>query len=92
MSAGLDYYTSTLSFEQDQVRRYVVRLLFGGALPEWVRLYECIGSGTTKLRKDLRPVHENQRLTEYLDIAENVPARSARIYVFRRAADLGRTS
>src|SRR5260221_5612551 len=90
MKAGLDYYTSTLSFEQDHVRRCTVRLLFAGERPDWVRLYECGGSGRTKLLKDLPPVRENQGLTEYLDIADEMEAQSARIYVLSRpGAPLG---
>ena len=37
MKAGLEYYTSRLSFGQDHVRRSTVRLLFFGERPAWVR-------------------------------------------------------
>jgi hypothetical protein len=37
-----------------------------------------------KLLKDMRPVREEKDATEYLDGADDVPARSARIYVFCR--------
>jgi hypothetical protein len=84
MKAGLEYYTSTLSFGQDQVRRSTVRLRFFGERPVWVRVYECAAAGGAKLLRDLRPARENQKLTEYVDIAEHVPAQSAKIYVFWR--------
>jgi hypothetical protein len=85
MKAGLEYYTSTLSFGQDEVRHSTVRLLFFGARPSWVRVYECANSGNAKLIKDLRPLRKDQRFTEYLDIAEDVRAQSARVYIFWRA-------
>jgi hypothetical protein len=49
-------------------------------------VYECDASGATKLLKDLRPSRETAQLIEYTDLARDVPAQSARIYVFRRAA------
>src|SRR2546428_179559 len=45
MKAGLEYYTSTLSFGQDQVQRCTVRLLFVGVHPAWMRVYESDASG-----------------------------------------------
>jgi hypothetical protein len=86
MKAGLEYYTSTLSFGQDQVRKSTVRMVFFGGRPAWVRVYECAPSESAKLLKSLRPLLENQEYGEYLDIGEDVPAQSARIYVFSRAA------
>lgn len=91
MKAGLEYYTSTLSFAQDRVQRHSVRLVFARHHPEWLRVYECSASGNTKLLRDLRPIRETQELTEYLDVAEDLPAKSARIYVFRRNALGGRS-
>lgn len=85
IKAGMGYYTSTLSFGQGQVRRCAVRLSFWGDRPAWVRAYECAGTGATKLLKDLRPVLENREVSEYLDIAEDAKAQSARVYVFWRA-------
>ena len=66
--------------------RYSVCLIFVGEPPDWVRVYEPSASGGAKLLKDLRPSHENRGFSEYLDIAEDVEAQSARIYVFSRAA------
>jgi len=84
MKTGLEYYTSTLSLGQDNVRRSVVRLLFVGRQPEWLRVYECDLSGNATLLKDLKPTRESKELSQYLDIAEGVAAQSARIYLFWR--------
>jgi len=85
MKAGVEYYTATLSMEQELIPRYSVRLIFEGGAPEWVRLYECRHSGDTLLIKDLSPVHADLRRAEYRDASENVSAQSARIYIFRRS-------
>ena len=92
MKAGLEYYTSTLSFGQDQVRRCTVRLLIFGTRPGWVRVYECAASGKTRLLKDLPPVTESLEFSEYVDVAEHLEAQSARVYVFWRAAAVARHS
>jgi hypothetical protein len=84
MKAGLEYYTSTLSLGQEQVRHSVVRLLFVRQYPEWVRVYECDKFGATTLLKDLRPARENMELSEYVDAAEGLAAQSARVYLFWR--------
>ena len=89
MKTGLEYYTSTLSFGQDQVRRCTVRLMFLGERPAWVRVYECSASGHAVLLKNLRPFRETQEVSEYLDVSEYLEAQSARIYVFWRAAAPG---
>jgi len=92
MKAGLEYYTSTLSFGQDEVRRSTVRLLFLGQPPAWVRAYECADSWSPQLLKDLRPLREDRQCSEYLDIGEHQQAQSARIYVFWRALGTSKKS
>jgi hypothetical protein len=87
MKSGVEYYTSTMSVAQERVPTSTVRLVFLGERPEWLRVYECGASNATKLLKDLRPSHETARLVEYTDLASDVPAQSARIYVFRRTGD-----
>jgi len=84
MKSGVDYYTSTVSVDQSQIQTSTVRLVFRDNRPVWVRVYECGSDGDAKLVRDLRPVREKKQFTEYLDIAENRPAQSARIYVFDR--------
>ena len=85
MQAGLEYYTSTLSFGQDQVRSSTVRMVFVGARPEWLRVYECAASGGVKLLKALSPLCQNAQRCEYLDVAEDIQGQSARVYIFWRA-------
>lgn len=87
MKSGVEYYTSTMSVAQERIPTCTVRLVFLSDRPEWLRVYECGASGATKLLKDLRPSRETARLIEYTDLASDVPAQSARIYVFRRIAD-----
>jgi hypothetical protein len=87
MKSGVEYYTSTLSVAQDRIQKSRVRLVFLSGRPEWLRVYECGMAGTTKLLKELRPSRDTAQLTEYTDIANDVLAQSARIYVFRRTAD-----
>ncbi len=81
---GFGYYTSTLSFAQDRVRRCVVRLIFAGKGPEWMRVYECAPSGQTTLVKSLAPLRQDRELSEYLDVVEDRQGRSARVYAFWR--------
>ena len=89
MTRGIDYYTATLSFAQDRVGRYSSRLSFAHDRPAWVRVYEQRPGCEARLLNDLRPVHEDAGTSEYLDVAADVPASSARIYVFMRKADEG---
>lgn len=88
MKSGQEYYTSTVSFEQDKIPHYMVRLTFLHDRPKWLRVYEGGTSGRTALLKDLRPFRETSGASEYYDAAENVPAKSARIYVFERASSI----
>jgi hypothetical protein len=84
MKAGIDYYTTTLSFDQAIVPEYSARLRFLRGRPRWVRVYECRAGGTAALLRDLAPRSPKTGVREYLDTGENVPAESARIYVFLR--------
>jgi hypothetical protein len=84
MNAGIDYYTATLSFAQETVPSYTARLRFEHDRPRWVRVYECRPSGTVSLLRDLRPSDGKAGSQEYVDIGENVPAASARVYLFQR--------
>jgi len=88
---GCGYYTSTLSFDQDRVRHWTVRLLFVGGRPNWVRAYDCDAAGDTTLLKALRPVRQNGESAEYLDTDENVTGQATRLYLFWRTADLKTT-
>lgn len=86
VKTGFGYYTSTLSFTQDRVRRCEVRLIFAGPTPSWLRVYECSAQRRPVLLKTLPPVRQATDSCEYLDIEEERPGQSARIYIFWRDA------
>jgi hypothetical protein len=83
---GLGYYNSTLSFGQEKVPRCSVRLLFLGAKPRWVRIYQCDAFRLPTLLRELPPTRIQSGATEYLDVGEDLSARSARIYLFCRSS------
>jgi hypothetical protein len=85
ITAGSGYYTSTLSFAQNRLRRYTVRLIFVGSAPTWVRAYEC-SSQQAILLKSLTPSRHEQGLIEYVDEVKDAKGRSARVYSFWRDA------
>jgi hypothetical protein len=84
VKAGTDYYTATLSFDQDSIRNFSVQLSFLHGPPQWVRVYECHIAGKAQLLRDLRPRRIVAGAREYADVASNVPGQSARIYLFSR--------
>lgn len=82
LTPGIQYYTSTLSFEQKSVQRLAVHIIFIGEGPDWLRVYECNSKGQPELVSDLRPVKQDENSCEYIDVAENTPGQSVRIYIF----------
>jgi hypothetical protein len=84
MKAGVDYYSSTLSFDQPSIPRCAVRLIFVRHRPDWVRVYEGDASSRMKLKNDLPPVLEGPDFAEYADVVKDVAGHSTRVYVFRR--------
>ena len=82
IKSGIEYYSSTLSVAQDRIQTSTVRLIFLGERPLWLRVYECRASGAVTLLRDLAPSRVTPQLVEYADAATDVPAESARIYVF----------
>jgi hypothetical protein len=84
MNPGVEYYSSTLSFDQPFIPRCVVRLMFVRERPDWVRVYEGDTSGGMRLAKDLPPVRASQDFAEYCDVQTNLAGQSASVYVFRR--------
>jgi len=84
MNAGFGYYTSTLSFAQDRVQRCVVRLIFPGPGPDWMRVYECTPLRQPTLLRNLAPLRQDQGIREYLDVVEDRQGQSARVYTFWR--------
>jgi hypothetical protein len=82
-SPGTCYYTSTLSFDRARVGHCTVTLRFLRARPPWVRVYELGKSSRPKLVKSLHPLRNGSDGREYRDVAENVAAKSTRIYIFK---------
>ena len=85
MKPGLDYYTASLSFVQDRVPHYEAKIVFERDKPQWVRVYESAPDGSSRLLRDLPPESEDDQHAVYRDIADDVSAQSARIYLFRRS-------
>jgi hypothetical protein len=84
MKAGEDYYTATLSFDQDRIAQYTMRLTFLHDRPRWVRAYECRADGEVTLLRVLQPYDKGAGVYEYIDNGHEVAARSARVYMFSR--------
>jgi len=79
---GFSYYGSALSFTQNSIHSSVVRLLFSGTAPSWVRVYECIPGPDAILLKSLAPASQDGNCVEYVDAIEGRPG--ARVYAFWR--------
>jgi hypothetical protein len=84
ITPGSGYYTSTLSFAQRKVPHCEVRLIFVGAPPTWVRVYEASTGKPATLVKTLPPSRQKAGLSEYVDISEDRRGQSARVYMFWR--------
>jgi hypothetical protein len=84
IKAGFSYYASTLSFAQDRVARCEVRLTFVGVAPSWLRVYESTLQKPASLVKSLAPSRQEPGLCEYIDVAEDRPGQSTRVYMFWR--------
>ena len=84
VTVGSGYYTSTLSFAQDRVRRCTVRLIFVGAAPAFMRVYEGTPGRPIALVKNLAPSRREPGLCEYVDVAADREGQSARVYLFWR--------
>jgi hypothetical protein len=87
VKAGFGYYTSTLSFAQDRVRRCVVHLIFVGVAPSWMRVYECTPEQPAVLVKTLPPFRQEPHQCEYVDVAADRQGQSARVYMFWRCSE-----
>jgi hypothetical protein len=84
MKAGEDYCAVTLSFDQDRIARYTMRLTFAHGRPDWVRAYECDADGEVRLLRSLQAQSKGGGVFECVDAGKDVAARSARVYVFSR--------
>ncbi len=86
VTASVCYYTSTLSFAQDKVRRCTVRLEFAGWQPSWMRVYDCPHGRAPVLLEALTPMNQGPDVCEYVDVIQDIPGQSARVYMYALAA------
>jgi hypothetical protein len=84
VTAGMAYYTSTLSFAQHYVPRCKIRIEFVGQAPVWMRVYDCSKPRAPLLLKSLTPWRQDDNSCEYADVVDDAPGQSARVYVFWR--------
>ena len=86
ISTGLQYYTSSLSFDQPFVDNASVHLIFVRMRPEWVRVYEFDRKSRPTLVNELRPFRDDGATCEYVDMSQNVPGQSVRLYLYSLSA------
>jgi hypothetical protein len=84
VKTGFGYYTSTSSLGQSRVPQSTVHLIFVGAAPKWIRVYDSKKMRSNGLIKTLAPAHAEPGRTEYTDVVSNREGQSARIYAFWR--------
>jgi hypothetical protein len=84
VKSGPSYYTLRLAFAQDRIPRATVKLVFRGARPNWLRVYECILTKEPRLVRTLNVQREEKGRFEYCDAIDNAPGQSARVYAFWR--------
>lgn len=88
LAPGVQYYTSTLSFDQRHIKHFAVHLVFARHAPEWVRVYECDEEGRPQLVNHLHPFKSDGETCEFVDALENVSGQAIRIYVYRIGSPL----
>jgi hypothetical protein len=89
MKAGEDYCAVTLSFDQDRIAHFTMRLTFAQGRPDWVRAYECGADGEVTLLNALQAHKKGGVAVEYVDAGTDVSARTARVYMFSRRFGVG---
>src|SRR5277367_2117833 len=82
ITTGTQYYTSSLSFDQRSIESASVHLIFVKNRPEWVRVYERAKNGAMTLVGEPRPFRDDGATCEYVDMVQNVPGQSVRVYVY----------
>ena len=91
INTGVHYYTSTLSFAQRSIESSGVHLMFVKSRPRWLRAYDVLKDGQASLVSELRPIRDDGMICEYIDVAQNVPGRFVRVYLYDLRA-LGKES
>ncbi len=82
ISTGVQYYTSSLSFDQPAVDSASVHLIFVKARPRWLRVYEFDKNGQPSFVSELRPFRDDGATCEYVDMLQKVPGQSVRVYLY----------
>jgi hypothetical protein len=86
ITTGVQYYTSSLSFDQGSIESATVHLMFVRTRPEWVKVYECDQHGRPRSAAELRPFRDDGATCEFVDMTQNVPGQSVRVYLYDLAA------
>jgi len=86
ISTGVQYYTSSLSFDQPSVGSASVHLIFVRMRPEWVRVYEFDRKCRPTFVSELRPFRDDGATCEYVDMSQNIPGQSVRVYLYNLTA------
>ena len=85
MKAGIEYYSSTLSFDQASIRVATVRLIFVRHCPTWVRAYEGNASSPNEIEERSSARARGLNFAEYFRMSPKIFRGSpTRVYVFRR--------
>jgi hypothetical protein len=92
INTGVQYYTSTVSFEQRSIESSGVHLMFVKARPRWMRVYDVLKNGQARFVSELRPIRDDGVTCEYIDIAQNISGQSIRVYLYDLPALGGLTS
>jgi hypothetical protein len=82
VTSGVQYYTSSFSFDQPSVDSATVHMIFVKCRPHWVRAYEYRQNGEVNFVGDIRPFRDDGVTCEYLDSVQNVPGQSVRVYLY----------
>jgi hypothetical protein len=82
ITTGAQYYTCSLSFDQRSIQSASVHLMFVKMRPECVRVYECAKNGVMTLVSEPKPFRDDGATCEYVDMMQNVPGQSVRVYLY----------
>lgn len=82
INTGVQYYTSTVSFGQRSIESSGVHLMFVKTRPRWMRVYDVLRNGHAGFVGELRPIRDDGMTCEYIDIAQNIPGQSVRVYLY----------
>lgn len=82
ISTGVQYYASSLSFDQQAVDSASLHLIFVRTKPAWVKVYDLDQRSRPIFANELRPFRDDGTTCEYVDMAQNIPGQSVRVYLY----------